>query len=272
MIGSSGLICVFSLMMLSITKPQQIYQQYLTQTVLFSIGSTTGYFAVLGIVPHWFREKLGIAMGIAAASPAIGGIIWPIMLRRLIKSVGFGWAVRCMAFVSLFSFAIGFVLISPRRPKRPLPPLKNLLAFEAFKDMRFTVLAIGSWLTVFVLFNPMFFIGLYAITANGSSPMTPYFVTIVATGSIIGRLLPGFVKNWPGPFNGVCLAAYLCGLFMLALWYPSTKEPNLIAFALLYGMLSGPVFSLLPVSLETSRTVTYERDLLILGFLFCRRV
>ena len=40
MIPTSGVIVVFSLFMLSITKPEQIYQQFLTQSVLFSIGAT----------------------------------------------------------------------------------------------------------------------------------------------------------------------------------------------------------------------------------------
>lgn len=40
MIPASGVIVVFSLFMLSITKPEHIYQQFLSQSVLFSLGAT----------------------------------------------------------------------------------------------------------------------------------------------------------------------------------------------------------------------------------------
>jgi MCP family monocarboxylic acid transporter-like MFS transporter 10 len=40
MVPFSGLISSFALFMLSITQPQRIYQQYLTQAVLFSLGAS----------------------------------------------------------------------------------------------------------------------------------------------------------------------------------------------------------------------------------------
>lgn len=40
LVPASGVVVVFSLFMLSLTKPEQIFQQFLSQSVLFSLGAT----------------------------------------------------------------------------------------------------------------------------------------------------------------------------------------------------------------------------------------
>jgi MFS transporter, MCT family, solute carrier family 16 (monocarboxylic acid transporters), member 10 len=246
MVSFSGLVVVFSLMMLSLTKPNQIWQQFLTQTILFSIGATAGFFSALGLMTHWFRRNASLAMGIVAGSASIGGIIHPIVLRRLIPTLGFGWAVRIDAFICLFTFACALVLIKPRRPRGPIPSIKKLLAFEALKNPVFVVLAIGAWFICFGLLSPFFYVGLYALATSGDSPLIPYYLTILATGSVIGRMLPGMLADRIGRFNVVTIAMYLASIFTLALWYTSHDQPSLIAFAVLYGFFSGPFFSLIP--------------------------
>ncbi len=53
LIPGSGIVVVFSIFMLSITKPQQIWQQYLCQGVLFNIGATFGCVSSLYSKVSW---------------------------------------------------------------------------------------------------------------------------------------------------------------------------------------------------------------------------
>jgi hypothetical protein len=48
-------------------------------------------------------------------------------------------------------------------------------------------------------------------------------------------------------FNVISLSTILSGVLILAMWYTSTAERNLLAFSALYGFASGPFFSLITV-------------------------
>ena len=43
----------------------------------------------MGILPHWFKRKLGIAYGLTATGSSLGGVTFPIAVRNLIDEVGY---------------------------------------------------------------------------------------------------------------------------------------------------------------------------------------
>ncbi|KAJ7482962.1 major facilitator superfamily domain-containing protein [Mycena galericulata] len=246
MIPISGLVTCFAFFMLSVTKPQQIYQQYLTQAVLFSLGATFGFFPALAVCAHWFKRRLAFAVGFPIAASSLGGIIYPVLLDRLIPRLGFGWTVRILAFILLGCFLIASVTITTPRPPKPLPRLSQMLAFRAFRDPCYTCLCLGGWFSVFSTFNPFFYVGLYGTIANGgvATVLTPYYLAIMCATAIVGRIIPGFVADRVGRFNVISVSTMLSGVLILGLWYTSAAQPNLIAFSTIYGFVSGPFFSL----------------------------
>ena len=44
---------------------------------------------VVGLPAHWFKRRLGLALGIAALGSSIGGTIYPIAVRNLMDKVGY---------------------------------------------------------------------------------------------------------------------------------------------------------------------------------------
>ncbi|KAF5333942.1 hypothetical protein D9757_015483 [Collybiopsis confluens] len=192
MIPASGIVVVFSLFMLSITKSENIYQQFLSQSVLFSFGAAFSFFPMMGLVVHWFSTKLQYANGCIAASASIGGMVFPIMVSRLITRIGFGWTVRVFAFIALASFAVGTATIKQRRPSKPFPTsLSSLFDFSGFKDPCYLFLALGCWFSVFAIFNPFFYVQLSAQVANPDSNLNGYYLAILCAASIFGRVAPG---------------------------------------------------------------------------------
>ncbi|KAJ6530944.1 major facilitator superfamily domain-containing protein [Mycena vulgaris] len=246
MIPASGLVSSFALFMLSISQPQHIYQQYLTHAVLFSLGATFAFFPSLAVCAHWFKRRLAFAMGFPIAAASLGGIIYPIMLEKLIPRIGFGWTIRIIAFIVLGCYIVATFTITTRRPPKPLPRLSQLLAFRAFRDPCYTCLCLGGWFTIFSTFNPFFYVGLYGSVANGgASTLTPYYLAIMCATAIVGRIGPSFIADRVGRFNVVAISTLLSGILILALWYTSTAQPGLIAFSAVYGFASGPFFALL---------------------------
>ncbi|KAJ7059228.1 major facilitator superfamily domain-containing protein [Mycena amicta] len=245
MIPLSGIVSSFALFMLSITQSQHIYQQYLTQAILFSLGATFAFFPSISVCAHWFKRRLSFALGFPIAAASLGGIIYPIMLDRLIPRIGFGWTIRVLAFIVLFCFAVGSLTITTPRPPKPLPRLSQLLAFHAFRDPTYLCLCLGGWCFVMSVFNPFFDVGLYSeVAGGGPSTLTPYYISILCASAILGRIAPGIVADRVGRYNVMAVTSLVCGILTLAMWYTSTAQPNLIAFSALYGFFSGPYFSL----------------------------
>lgn len=94
-----------------------------------------------------------------------------------------------------------------------------------------------------------------------------YYISILCAASIFGRISPGLIAGKVGRyvvivflirrlilfalprFNILYISTLISSILILALWYTSFAQENLIAFAALYGMFSGPFFSVTPVIL-----------------------
>ena len=80
------------------------------------------------------------------------GVVFPIMFSRLVDHLGFGWAVRTMAFVCLVLLIISIFTLKSRFPphsrKRNRPhPLDPIRAMKDNAPYRWLVIALffGFW-------------------------------------------------------------------------------------------------------------------------------
>ena len=175
-----------------------------------------------------------------------------------------GWTVRAIALIVLFSYIVATFTIRARRPRKPLPPLSRLVDIRAFLDARYAIFVLGAWFNILSVFNPFFQVGAYGIAAHGSNPLTPYLLAIMCATSIVGRILPGYVADRLGRFNTMAVSTLCSAILTLALWYTSTAEKNVVAFAALYGFASGPFFTLLPVRPFFCLSIIYYTHKLII--------
>ena len=44
---------------------------------------------VVGVPAHWFKRRVGLALGITTLGSSIGGTIYPIAVRNLMDKVGY---------------------------------------------------------------------------------------------------------------------------------------------------------------------------------------
>jgi MCP family monocarboxylic acid transporter-like MFS transporter 10 len=51
----------------------------------------------LTVAGQHFKKRLALAMGIVSVGSAAGGVLFPIMFRRLLPVVGFAWMLRVAA-------------------------------------------------------------------------------------------------------------------------------------------------------------------------------
>lgn len=103
-----SVIYVISLVLTSFCK--EYYQFFLAQAILAGICLGFLFSNSLAIIGHYFDKRYGLASGVVMAGAAVGGVIFPIALNRLLNEVGlsFGWSVRICALVVLVLLACMF--------------------------------------------------------------------------------------------------------------------------------------------------------------------
>jgi MCP family monocarboxylic acid transporter-like MFS transporter 10 len=118
------------------------------------------YSPATAVSGHWFLRKRSTAVGIVVCGSGLGGVIYPIALRRLFDQVGtsslFNLVTMLMAgFRNTLLIIAGMnaVLMVPscffmkaRLPPRTPPPWKSLK--RPWQDPRYVCLVIGSCLNM----------------------------------------------------------------------------------------------------------------------------
>ncbi len=121
----------------------EYYQILLSQGVCSAIGVSAVYQPSLTSIMGWFNnDQRGIAYGLLSTGSSLGGVIFPIMLNRLIPSVGYGWAMRISAFLILFLLVLAILTVKARHPpsKKAVPAGQMI---KPFKEPDFLALSIG---------------------------------------------------------------------------------------------------------------------------------
>lgn len=194
--GGSFLI-VLGFMMLSICRTY--WQALLAQGFCVGIGAGLLFVPSLAVLPAYFSTRLGLAMGLSASGSSLGGVIYPIMFYRLLNSVGFGWAVRAIAFVSLGTLLIPVALMKMGfRPTKP----RAILDWAAFTDLPFVMFVVSTAIGFVGLYVMLFYVSYFALASETATPeMAFYLVPILNVASMFGRTLPNALSDKTGPIS-----------------------------------------------------------------------
>ncbi|KAG8898148.1 hypothetical protein FRC00_003242 [Tulasnella sp. 408] len=197
LIGSLVLVAATFL----IAECKELWQLILCQG--FAIGGAAGFVfpPSLTVVPQWFDKRRGQAYGLLAIGSAVGGTTLPIILRKLLDSVGFEWTVRILGFILLGLLAIFNVLVRPRKiyQKHELPktPLGTL-----FKNKT-------------LMYTPL---GFFDVSAQriGVPPSRSFYTIVAANASSgVGRFSSGFWADYLGSMNVLILFSSIAAIMAI---------------------------------------------------------
>ncbi|KAK7448847.1 hypothetical protein VKT23_013576 [Stygiomarasmius scandens] len=241
-----SVIIVISLMLLSLCQANHAYQFFLTHGLLFGIGITIAYTPVVAVIGHWFHKRRPFAIGVIASGSSIGGVIYPIVLQRLIPKVGFPWAVRVMAFINMGCLAVSCLTIKTRlKPTVRRSWRQGLVDLNGFKEPTFCLACAATFIMFYVQFVPYFYIEAYADYRQITSTISRYIVAIM-NGAGVARILLSLLAVKFGTLNIMVPTTILSVILVLAVWLPSQGAVPLTIFGALYGIFSGAFLSLLP--------------------------
>ena len=103
---------VFGMVMTSL--PIKRWHIVLAQGFIVGIGGGLMFLPVVASARAYFRGKRTLAVAISSCGSSIGAILFPAAIHYLIPIIGFAWAVRVCAFISLAACIIGCSLLHPR--------------------------------------------------------------------------------------------------------------------------------------------------------------
>jgi MCP family monocarboxylic acid transporter-like MFS transporter 10 len=278
--------------MLSLTKPQQFYQIFLTQGV--GVGLSLGFLFLpaLSILSHHFTRKQTLAMGLVASGSSSGGIVFPILINKMLEKYGFAWATRITTFVCLGFMTIALACMRTRPPpQRSQEGQKQSSILDLFKDVPYVLAVLSGLAIMFGIFFLgkllpsnfdcysfvdllflVFYLQLYAITKGVEKTLAYYTLTILNGASIFGRILPTLLVDivgmcsttlWfrhlnvppTGVYNGIIFTAFACGVITLAT-LAIDNAAGVVCLAIFYGFFSGAYIGLLgPLFASLSRSI-----------------
>ncbi|KAJ7108156.1 major facilitator superfamily domain-containing protein, partial [Mycena epipterygia] len=240
------LIQSFSIFMLSLCKPEQLYQIFLAQGVGAGLGAGIAYIPAVAVVSHYFHKRRALAMSIVASGSSFGAIIHPIMLNNTLhSSLGFGNSVRASAGLISGLLLVACLLMRPRLP----PSKKNPEFWSSLRrfshDKAYILATIGMATFSVAFYFPLFFLQLDAVTHGIDPTFSFYSLVIMNSASFVGRLTPGFFAHSLGIANMVAAAAG-CGAILILGMIGLANIASVVVLAILYGFCAGAFITLMP--------------------------
>lgn len=209
-----------------------------------AVGVSALFQPTLSTIHGWFDKKRGAAFGILATGSSIGGVIFPIMVTRLIKQHGYDWAMRICGFMILGLLVIACLTVKPIHPPRP-QKVSSAQLLQPFREPEFILCMLGFFFFTYGIFVPINYLPVQALKAGVDPDFVQYLIPILSAASLFGRLGSGIAGDKVGKYNIFVLVGFLSGLWILALWIPCNTQDCIIAFAALFGFCSGAYVSLI---------------------------
>jgi MFS family permease len=249
-------LIIFGKFMLSLCTTY--WQVLLAQGVCIGLGCGLVFLPGTAILSQYFQKRRAFVIGLSSTGSPIAGMIFPIIFGRLEPVVGFGWTTRIMAFILLGLSVIPVIFMHTRLP--PPPKLRSLIDWSALRDVSFLLVACGSFFTFLTLYVAFFYIQLFASKFQlATDEFSPYLVTLLSAGSIVGRIGPNYIADKIGPLN-IWLSCTIISAILMYVMLGIRTLGGLITFAALYGLFSGGLVSVAP-----SAIVSLTKDMTRVG-------
>ncbi|KAI1337298.1 MFS general substrate transporter [Xylariaceae sp. FL0016] len=239
---------------------------FLAFGVVTGLGCGLVYVPALAILPAYFESRLALATSVATAGSSVGGILYPLVVRAMIRAVGFGAACQILAAYNGVTLLVATLMIRPPPPPVPAPAAAAPDADHAddaddaqqattgmvrrrvvcpLRDVPFVTMCFAVMLLMMGSDVPLFFLPAFvADRLRLSTQVGDYFLSGVNGASLVGRLALGWASLFLGTL-AVWQSSVLVAALCLLSWFSLRDLPGMIAFVVVYGVSSGGVVSLI---------------------------
>ncbi|KAJ3838249.1 MFS general substrate transporter [Lentinula raphanica] len=233
-----------------------IWHLYLTQALLYGLGSSMYYFPLMTLAPTYFDRHRGFAMGMILAGSGVGGLVMALVLQFLLDHYGIQWALRILGIWNL-AVAIPVSMVVRHRPGfgfgsqalRGTNRARATINKALLKRGTFWYQSIGAFLQAAGNVVPLYYMTSYTVSVLSLSRSEgSLFVSINSGVNSLSRIAMGLLADYIGRQNTLIGGAMLSAVSVFALWY-NAQEARFIGFVVLYGIYAGGYNALLPTTI-----------------------
>ncbi|KAI0066396.1 monocarboxylate transporter [Artomyces pyxidatus] len=240
-------VLIMSLGIILASFSSELWHLFMTQSLLYGVGSSLLYYPIMSLTPPFFDRHRGFAMGTVLAGSGIGGLVLAPALHILLERVGIRLTLRILG---LWNLVVGIpVACVVRRPpgfsRRGAARINLSLA----KRGTFMLQSLAAFLQAAGNVIPLYYLTTYSTSVLSYSSSTGSLLLAVnsATNSA-SRIAMGVLADHVGRQNTMIASVLLSGISVFALWMDASRA-RFLAFVVLYGIYAGGYNALLPTTI-----------------------
>jgi MFS family permease len=207
----------------------------LSQGIAFGFGGCIAYSPSILFMPEWFVRRRGLAFGMVWAGSGLSGIIFPLLLEKLLSRFGFQTTLRIL---SVLVFVLAGPFLYFHKPRIPISASRHL-SFRFLFNRVFIFYQIGNIFEALGFFLPALYLPTFARAIGTSGFLSSFTVTAFNLASIFGSVSMGFLSDRYHVQNCVAIATVGAALSIFFLWGFSLDIPVLLVFSIAYGLFAG---------------------------------
>lgn len=220
----------------------------LTQGVLTGIGGGIFFTPSLALVTTYFQKRRGLAVGLVTTGNSAGGIVYPVVVRQLIPTLGFAWTARVLALINLGALVVVAIFMRPRLPPRKSGPLVDM---SAFREPVYVCFVSGLVLLMFANYYTFYYIASFGTQVLGMSYATASVLVIIINGAGMPfRVIPPMFADRIGPLNVLLPVTFLWTVVAFC-WLAVHHTTDYYVFTAFYGIASGSFQCLIPTTVAS---------------------
>jgi MFS family permease len=238
------------------------------------------------LVARWFRERRGQAMGYAYLGLGLGGVVSPILVNFLTRSIGWRQALELVGVliaVVLVPVGIWVTRSNPEvmglhsdgtvdseftKEQSQVADRSSAGVAQAVRSANFWLILAGSTLVIGAIGAVIQHFILFLRDAGYTPTVASRFSTALLASSLAGRVLVGYVADRFRKSSIMALFYLLIGTSVFLLAWPHSPAV-LWTFAIVFGFSMGADYMLIPlVTAECFGTASLGKllALIIMGY------
>lgn len=238
---------IASLGMILASYCTETWQFAMTQGLMCGIGSSLVYIPPVVNAPPYFSDHRGIAMGIIFAGTGFGGLAMANFSQYLLNAIGWKWALRTLGLLFLVICSPLAFMVKPHSTIERSDH-SGRVNMRVAKSWKFFLHMFGGCFQAAGYLIPVFFMSSYSQSLGYSYNQGAAFIGINNAVNAISKVVVGYFADRIGRVNMLLGCCLLSTISVLSLWLVPTRG-TFITFVVFYGIVSGPIISLLPTCL-----------------------
>ncbi|TDL26423.1 MFS general substrate transporter [Rickenella mellea] len=228
----------------------ELWHLYLTQSLLYGVGSSLLYFPIMALAPRYFDRHRGFAMGLILSGSGVGGLVIAPTLHYLIVRYGVRWCLRILGLWTLvISIPVACVVRQPPAFNVGGRAAGTRVNISLLKRGTFLAQTLGAFLQASGNMVPLFYLTTYSTSVLAYPSSTGSLLLALNNGiNSLSRAGMGILADRIGRQNTLVASVILSSLAVFGLWYDAAR-PRFIAFVVLYGIYAGGYNALLPTTI-----------------------